>query len=315
MEMLHELDACLLAEPWKSVPFGSTHFMAKVCFTDASYALLLTDLSGVWCEQADACVVQERSKELNKRLKAPVSSFLKHLSELMLPLLDGRQNRSASFTCEQIHSKLSVRVKSELSGLPFYWDFRCNEASIGMVSRHLLRPLMGMSLALERQTQELAALLLRKDAEIQDYKESGATLSRGRLETEIFNENVFLETFLSEGLPQVSGPGQDIAFTTGLQSLYTAITTQEVQAQQLKESGDSKTPDPASSADSDGRSPGPQTEPDRAPVQNQAQTVVIREPSPTPAVVVPRVPVSPPSQNAAAVVSKPKRKKARGLFN
>lgn len=38
---------------------------------------------------------------------------------------------------------------------------------------------MGMSLALQCQARELAALLRMKDLEIQDYQESGATLSRG----------------------------------------------------------------------------------------------------------------------------------------
>lgn len=45
--------------------------------------------------------------------------------------------------------------------------------------RHLVRPLVRMSLALQHQVQELTSLLLRKDAEIEDYRESGATLSRG----------------------------------------------------------------------------------------------------------------------------------------
>jgi len=47
------------------------------------------------------------------------------------------------------------------------------------VCRHLVRPLVRMSLALQHQVQELTSLLLRKDAEIEDYRESGATLSRG----------------------------------------------------------------------------------------------------------------------------------------
>lgn len=42
-----------------------------------------------------------------------------------------------------------------------------------------MRPLIRMSLALQYQVQELTSLLLQKDAEIRDYRESGATLSRG----------------------------------------------------------------------------------------------------------------------------------------
>lgn len=42
-----------------------------------------------------------------------------------------------------------------------------------------MRPLIRMSLALQYQVQGLTSLLLQKDAEIEDYRESGATLSRG----------------------------------------------------------------------------------------------------------------------------------------
>lgn len=48
------------------------------------------------------------------------------------------------------------------------------------VSQHLIRPLMGMSLALQSQVRELAMLLRMKDVEIQEYQESGAVLSRGK---------------------------------------------------------------------------------------------------------------------------------------
>lgn len=42
-----------------------------------------------------------------------------------------------------------------------------------------MRPLIRMSLALQYQVQELSFLLRQKDAEIEDYRESGAALSRG----------------------------------------------------------------------------------------------------------------------------------------
>lgn len=54
-------------------------------------------------------------------------------------------------------------------------------SSLRQMSCHLLRPLMAMSLAMHCQVQELASLLLQKDAEIEDYRESGATLSLGEI--------------------------------------------------------------------------------------------------------------------------------------
>nr|XP_056708026.1 indian hedgehog protein-like [Euleptes europaea] len=149
----------------------------------------------MWYEKTDTQIIQQRSKDLNKRLTAHVSSFLNCLRSLVCPLLEGQPTCSTSFSCQLSPSTLTLHVKSELSGLPFYWDFYCSAAPVEMVSRHLVRPLMAMSLALQSQVQELASLLLQKDAEIEDYRESGAALSRERLKTVPFKEESFLQTF------------------------------------------------------------------------------------------------------------------------
>ena len=47
------------------------------------------------------------------------------------------------------------------------------------VCSELVRPLLVMSRLLQTQVDQLGALLARKDAQIQDYRETGATLSRG----------------------------------------------------------------------------------------------------------------------------------------
>ncbi|XP_044888578.1 non-homologous end-joining factor 1 isoform X4 [Mauremys mutica] len=178
MEGSEDLDSSLLTQPWASVCFGESTFIAKACFRETGYVLLISDLSSVWYERADTDVIGKRSKELNKRLTAHVSSFLNRLSNLMCPLLEGRESDANSFSCQQTPSKLTIHVKSELSGLPFYWDFHCPAAAVEMISRHLVRPLIRMSLALQYQLQELASLLVQKDVEIEDYRESGAALSR-----------------------------------------------------------------------------------------------------------------------------------------
>ncbi|NXA32772.1 NHEJ1 factor, partial [Eudromia elegans] len=192
------LESSLLTQPWASVCLGESAFIAKACFRDSGYVLLLSDLSSVWYESVDTQAVGERSKELNKRLTAHASSFLHRLSSLVGPLLAGQPDAATSFSCHRAPGRLSVRVKSELSGLPFYWDFHCSSAPVEMVSRHLVRPLMRMSLALQSQLQELVALLLQKDAEIDDYRESGAALSRDRLRTEPFQEENFLQNFMTK---------------------------------------------------------------------------------------------------------------------
>ncbi|KGL86414.1 Non-homologous end-joining factor 1, partial [Charadrius vociferus] len=192
------LESSLLTQPWASVCFGESTFVAKACFRDTGYILLISDLSSVWYESADVEVVGQRSKELNKRLTVHVFSFLHRLRNLMCPLLAGQPDTATSFSCHHAADGLSLHVKSELSGLPFYWDFHCCPAPVEMVSRHLVRPLIRMSLALQYQVQELTALLFQKDAEIKDYTESGATLSRDRLRTEPFQEQTFQQNFMAE---------------------------------------------------------------------------------------------------------------------
>ncbi|NWI21982.1 NHEJ1 factor, partial [Crypturellus soui] len=127
------LESSLLTQPWAPVRLGEAAFIAKACFRDWGYVLLVSDLSSVWHESADTQAVGQRSKELNKRLTAPVSSFLHRLSSLVSPLLAGQPDAATSFSCHRAPGRLSVHVKSELSGLPFYWDFHCSSAPVEMV--------------------------------------------------------------------------------------------------------------------------------------------------------------------------------------
>ncbi|XP_040460352.1 non-homologous end-joining factor 1 isoform X2 [Falco naumanni] len=227
MEGSEELERSLLTQPWASVCFGESTFLAKAAFRDTGYILLISDLSSVWSESADAEAVGQRSKELNKRLMVPVPAFLHRLCNLMCPLLAGQPDTATSFSCHRTASGLSLHMKSELSGLPFYWDFHCCPAPVEMVSHHLVQPLIRMSLVLQYQVQELTSLLLQKDAEIEDYRESGAALSRDRLRTEPFQEKTFQQKFMAESLPLICGVGEGQAFASTLRQLYMAVMQQE----------------------------------------------------------------------------------------
>ncbi|XP_009323143.1 PREDICTED: non-homologous end-joining factor 1 [Pygoscelis adeliae] len=295
MEGSEELESSLLTQPWASVCFGESAFLAKACFRDTGYILLISDLSGVWYESADAKAVGQRSKELNKRLTVHVSSFLHHLRKLMCPLLAGQPDTTTSFSCHHTAGGLSLHVKSELSGLPFYWDFHCCPAPVEM-SCHLVRPLIRMSLALQYQVQELTSLLLQKDAEIEDYRESGAALSRDRLRTEPFQEETFQQNFMAESLPQICGAGEGQAFASALQQLYAAVTQQEAkQARKRQHSEDSEGPAPT--AETAGH-------PHPLPPSQEDETASSSEGT---------MPSSSPAQKPRLPAAKAKRKKSKGL--
>ncbi|XP_059872070.1 non-homologous end-joining factor 1 isoform X3 [Delphinus delphis] len=308
---MEELEQGLLMQPWAWLQLAENSLLAKAYITKQGYALLVSDLQQVWHEQVDTSVISQRAKELNKRLTAPPAAFLCHLDDLLCPLLkDTACPGKATFSCDRVAEALILRVRSELSGLPFYWNFHCILASPSLyaglsqlwplplrstgsgcagsvamahgpsrsaacgifpdrgtnprplhrqadsqplrhqgspaftfsmckcVSQHLIRPLMGMSLALQCQVRDLATLLHMKDLEIQDYQESGATLSRDRLKTEPFEENSFLGQFMVEKLPEACSVGDGKRFVTNLQSLYMAVTRQEIQVgQKLRGTG------------------------------------------------------------------------------
>ncbi|KAM4626388.1 non-homologous end-joining factor 1 [Discoglossus pictus] len=299
------MDEQLLEMPWGSLQIGDSSFLCKIFFTDSGYTLLISDLSSVWYEETDSNVIQERLKELNKRLKAPISSFLAHLSQLILPLLESKSNGPAGFTCHRTGGELMLQVKSQLSGLPFYWEFHCKEASMSMVCRHFLCPLMSMTKALDLQVQTLFVLLGRKDAEILDYQETGAVLSRGRLKTEVFEETSFQETFLKENMKDLSSSRPAPGFSDRLQTLYRAVTAPPAMDENPEPSGLSHT----STEEPVVEDVSPAAGKELPPTQEGPGAWLSQSSSQVPLSAPPSLTQRPPS-----AVSKPKRKKAKGLF-
>ncbi|XP_072473934.1 non-homologous end-joining factor 1 isoform X2 [Notamacropus eugenii] len=325
---MDELERGLLIQPWSWLQLSEDSLLAKACITThKGYALLLSDLQHVWHEQVDTSVVSQRAKELNKRLTATPSAFLSHLRDLMCTLLEGpAAPGGAIFSCERMSERLTLRIRSELSGLPFHWNFQCALASPSLVSQHLLRPLMGMSLVLQCQVRELASLLRLKDAEIQDYQENGSVLSRDRLKTELFDENTFLEQVMTEvpnktpcitfgeipdllgtfrfpfikwNLSEACSIENGRSFAMKLQNLYVAITKQEFQAERKRQgSGDSQASDRTSNETVDRllNQPGHESS---APSQPVLETLNMES----------SVPLQRPH------LSKVKRKKPKGLFS
>ncbi|KAM3857161.1 non-homologous end-joining factor 1 [Diretmus argenteus] len=221
----------LLERPWLPVCISDCQLLAKTWFGETAYHILLTDMHCVWEERMDSAAIQRRSQELNRRLRAPVKAFFSHLCEVVQPCLSGCDDQSdgeaqVTLMHREDGGDISMRLKSELAGLPFYWEFHCSPAPVGLVCGQLVRPLLLTSRLLQRQVEQLANLLVRKDAEIQDYRENGATLSRERLQTEVFEEQTYREDFIAKALPQVcSGQQEGLGFDADLRDLYTAIVT------------------------------------------------------------------------------------------
>ncbi|XP_010890450.2 non-homologous end-joining factor 1 [Esox lucius] len=225
-------DGALLECPWLPVCISGSQLLAKTWFRDTTYRILLTDLHSVWEEEMDTEAIQDRAQQLNRRLRAPVHAFFSRLCEAALPILSGQgcggseagAVAPAHFSLTRPGGEVHLKLKSELAGVPFYWEFRCSPAPVALVCSQLVRPLLLMSRLLQKQMGQMGALLTRKDVEIQDYRDNGAVLSRERLQTELFEKQIYEETFLAQAIPQVCA-GQDcLGFNSEMQELYSAVT-------------------------------------------------------------------------------------------
>ncbi|KAJ4918723.1 hypothetical protein JOQ06_022641 [Pogonophryne albipinna] len=195
----------LLQRPWLPVSINGVQLLSKSCFGETEYHILLTDMKCVWEERMESADIETRAQELNRRLRAPVKAFFSHLSEVVRPALTG-SGGGINISVTQEDGNINMKLKSELAGLPFYWEFHCTPAPVTV----LVRPLLAMSFLMQRQVEQLGGLLGRKDAEIQDYRENGATLSRERLQTEVFEERTYRENFMSKN-PHHNSTGQRLS--------------------------------------------------------------------------------------------------------
>ncbi|TNM93689.1 hypothetical protein fugu_001865 [Takifugu bimaculatus] len=180
------------------------------------------------------CQLLTKSWNSNRRLRAPVEAFFTHLCQVAArPCRSGSDSQSDGGAqislIRQDDGDLRVKLKSELAGLPFYWEFHCSLSPVTLcfcfqACAQLVRPLLAMNHLLQRQVMDLEDLLVRKDAEIQDYKENGASLSRERLQTSVFEEQTFRNDFMAKTLPLLSSDQQLVLnFHADLQNLYAAV--------------------------------------------------------------------------------------------
>lgn len=220
---MNPADDVLLQLPWLPVTIDGCQLLAKSWFGETAYRILLTDMGCVWEERMDAAAIESRAQELNRRLRASVQDFFSHLRDVAQPCLSGTAGEARISVSRQEDPNITLRLKSELAGLPFHWEFHCGPAPVALVCVQLVRPLLVMSRLLQRQVDNLGELLVRKDEEIQDYQENGATLSRERLQTDVFDKQPYTEDFIQQTLPLLwSEPSDALGFDADLRQLYAA---------------------------------------------------------------------------------------------
>lgn len=189
-EWLRRWQPTLESQPWRILRIRATVYLLKSQFSATSYVVCLCDFQTVYQEKLTNKELLRRFKVLNPKVEAPLSRLLSHLSQ-SLQQSDTDCQWSVECRSDNEAGILVATIRSQLSVLPFIWEFHLQKTGDNALQHQLLFPLLAMVGELSRRETNLKKLLEAKDREIEDYKASGAQISRRTLRTLKFDEKAF----------------------------------------------------------------------------------------------------------------------------
>ncbi|KAL6070822.1 Non-ous end-joining factor 1 [Balamuthia mandrillaris] len=222
-DILKELEA----EPWQRLVLPTTgravgassvvttlFFKAK--FLSTAYVLLATDLTAVWaqCSQREDI---KRDKELfNPLLEMPVKRLLLLLKQYLLqqeaPDPPSALESTQFEAQREADGSLQLLFSRKIDFYCLKWAFRCHTlfqasdpAQALFFKRYFTLPLLFVADELQQQVADLKATIMRKEAEIEEYKSRGAVLPKAfttpRFDHDKYDEDR-LQTFVACSISQ-----------------------------------------------------------------------------------------------------------------
>ncbi|XP_022090848.1 non-homologous end-joining factor 1-like [Acanthaster planci] len=252
----------LTAQIWQPFQLNRQRALVKCLFREDHYELLVYDMVTMWYEECSRAVFEQKAKKLNPNVEAPLATLLQHLRDNLAD-----QRKKSTYSLEPPKSRdqsgMVLRLGTQLTGgVPFKWEFHCQEATNDMYACHLATPLLTMVSELSRREAELHKILKKKDAEIEDYKAAGGKVSRKHLETtpfdaKAFNSDMnFSKAFESQvqslGASAFSEPGQELYRQVMMTNAWLNRPTE--QASSDEEFSDDMSGDPGQTAGATGPS-------------------------------------------------------------
>ncbi|XP_061188608.1 non-homologous end-joining factor 1-like [Saccostrea echinata] len=212
-----DLKAC----PWQPITIASQQYLFKCMYTHSSYELLFTDNVKFWFEQLEGDDLEERTVALNPSVKATPTRILDEIQNCL-----EKPSKKTNLSASRKKNKFVINVDSQLAGMAFVWQFRCEEADSSMISENFNVPLLAMVAELTRRNKELIKIIEAKDKEIDDYKSQGAKTSRKHIETAMFVTTAFENDMImsrdfEEEVKRLGSSG----FSEDNQDLYRQIMT------------------------------------------------------------------------------------------
>ncbi|XP_046449785.1 non-homologous end-joining factor 1-like isoform X2 [Daphnia pulex] len=177
---------------------GSEGYAVRAESDDENFVIYLTDMTSIWCERQTATEIMKRCQELNPLIESTV----KHLIQQLRTLLNS-YSESNSLTIVSVDQNITLKLESHLDGnLPFSWEFHLTLETADQFQSFIIRPLLAMLREAACVEEELCNIIRSKDKQIDDYKASGATVSRRHLETKEFNAETFFASRITRTIEE-----------------------------------------------------------------------------------------------------------------
>lgn len=146
----------------------------------------ISDFKHIWSESCTEDEVLSRAQELNKRIGFDKATILKTITT------SPTQSEIESVSqAESLGEKFDLNLKYYLSERPLKFKWMLKQLPQEKFLSMITNPLLLSVRTLLKQNEELKSIIEKKDAEIEEYKLEGATLSRYKLETEPFSREDF----------------------------------------------------------------------------------------------------------------------------
>ncbi|XP_057367640.1 non-homologous end-joining factor 1-like [Daphnia carinata] len=166
---------------------GSDGYAVRFESDEEKYVTCLTDMASLWCQQQTANEIMKRCQDLNPLIETTAKGLIRQLRAVL-----ANNPESHNLRVDSNNQIAILRIESRLeSNLPFIWEFDLTLENADQFRSFVIRPLLAMLSEAVSIEDELCTIIRSKDKQIDDYKASGASVSRRNLETKEFNAEAF----------------------------------------------------------------------------------------------------------------------------
>lgn len=186
--------------PWSSLRCKNFSGLLKQIVTPTSITVVATDFRCLYLEHLDESALQDRCKELNPDIEVTTESLVKHVSEGLTAAIEGNTKKAPELTAITASDSLILCLNMSIGDVSFNWKFTMVAQSSSSFYSQVTLQMLVMLATLQEQKERLFAFLHKKDAEIAEYKASGARTTKKQLRTSPFDEDEFKHQTVCAGV-------------------------------------------------------------------------------------------------------------------